>query len=473
MPALLGPTNPVPGYEPQQVKIQTPPPTDTTTQNIVNPDVVVRTDSRTEQHDTGDSTGTARYESNFMTFLQRLRTAQRLPDTFLRLLQLSGREVASGIREGFAKELSEFLDFLRMDEGELLAFLQNQLQSASRFTGALFELLRDAYTGTRSELVRSAILNFLRRYSDFSSTEHLENKILRTTAEIQASIPSQWGDQVGELLAQMRNAAAGGDRETILKLLRGKLFPLISRYVSSTHDHGRARGLLSMLTLDVARYENGSPEGLLRAFRHLVSDRVLPDELGKLSDEELLRLFRDAEFANAARSNAFAERLSQLTNRALQGQGGAAAQEAFHNILASILINESVYMPLSHVMIPLDWNGNKMFSELWVDPDAGGENGAEDSSEQTTRILIKLDIESLGAFDLLFNIRGEDVSVNAACPKTVAPFAGQVSQALTTILTRNGLRPEEINVMEMKRPMTISEAFPKVLRGMSGVNVRA
>ena len=161
-----------------------------------------------------------------------------------------------------------------------------------------------------------------------------------------------------------------------------------------------------------------------------------------------------------------------MTNHALQGQGGAAAQEAFHNILASLLINESVYMPLSHAMIPLDWNGNKMFSEIWVDPDAeNGQNGGG-ASQPVTRVLIKLDIESLGAFDLLFNLRGETVSVSAACPRSVAPFASQVSQALTTILTRNGFQAESVSVAEMKRPVTISEAFPKIYKNMSGINVK-
>ena len=473
MPALLGPTNPVPGYEPQPVKIQTPPPTDTNVQNIVNPEVVVRPDSRTDQQDTGDSTGATRYESNYMTFLQRLRTARNLPETFMRLLQMTGREITSGIRDGFAHELSEFLEFLRMDESALLEFLKNQLQTGSRFSGALFQILRDAYGGARSELIRSEILNFLRRYSDFSSTEHLESKILRETEDIRDSIPSPWNDQAGDILSKLKNGVAAGDREGNLRLLRGQLFPLIARYVSTTHDHGRARSVLSMLTLDVARYDNGSIDGLLRAFRHLASERVLPGELGRLSDEEILRLLRDAEYAGASRNNLFADRLAQLTNHALQGQGGAAAQEAFHNILASLLINESVYMPLSHAMIPVDWNGNKMFSEIWVDPDAENNTNHDASSQRVMRILIKLDIESLGAFDLLFNLRGENtISINAACPKSVTPFSDQISQALTVIFTRNGFQTESVSVAEMKRPLTISEAFPKIYKNMSGVNIK-
>ena len=471
MPGLLGPTNPVPGYDPSPVKVQPPTPGDTSIQNIVDTTRVTRPDQRTDQQDNGDAAAAARYDSNFMTFLQRLRNAQSLPETFMRVLQWQSM-ISSGIQSGFASEMSQFLEFLRMDEAELLQFLQNQMQSSSRFAGALFDMLRQAYSGTQSGLLQSDILQFLRRYSDFSSTGHLEGKILRTVEEMTYSLPSKWANQVSDILAKLQNGVSAGDRAGNLALLREQLFTLLSRYVSLTHDHGRARGLLSMLTLDVARYENGSEDALLQSLRHLSSNGVLPKQLAELSDSELLQILRDTDYFKAAQDNSFADRLASLTNQALQGQGGANAQEAFHNILAALLINESVYMPIKHLMLPLDWNGKMMFSELWVDPDA--DHGTRDVSDGngTLRILLKMDVESLGAFDVLINSRRENVSLQVACPKSVAAFTGEMAQALSGILTRNGLTVEQVSVQEMKRPLAVSEVFPKLLERMGGVNVK-
>jgi len=471
MPDLLGPTNPVPSYDIQQPRITTPPASDTTIQNIINPDQVTRPDQRTDQHGADDAANAARYESNYMTFVQRLRNAQNLPTEFVRVLQGMQMEVTSGIRSGFAEEMQQFLQFLNMNEGELLAFLQNQMQTGDRFSGALFDMLRNVLSGNQNELVQNDILQFLRRFSDFSSTEHIEDNILRAVADMEQSLPSPWSGQMAELLAKLRNGVAAGDRQGNLQLLRGSIFPLVSRYVSMTHDHGRARNLLSALTLDVARYENGSLEGLLQSLRHLASNGILPDGLSKLSDEELMQLLRQSD--RTAGGNPFADRLAELTHRALQGEGGVKMQDAFHNILTSILINESVYMPLKHVMLPLEWKGNLMFSEMWVDPDA--ENDPRKPSpggERSTRILIKMDVKSLGAFDLLIHARSEGVSVQLACPKEVAAQSEQVSRALHTILTRNGLNVEQLRVGAMKRPVAVSEAFPKLFERMSGVNVK-
>ncbi len=475
MPALLGPANPVPGYDNPPVKITTPTPNDTSVQNILNPQQVVRPDGRTDLQNAGDAAQSfaARYESNFMTFLQRLRNVRDLRAALLQVLQGGGKSVTSGITAGFAEELSQFLEFMKMDESQLLPFLKNQVESGSRFTGALFQVLRGAYDGTQSELLKNDIVQFLRRFSDYSSTNHLAGKMLRTMSDMSQSLPSRWADQLISLTAKLQNGFAAGDRAGNLKLLREQVFPLISQYVSLTHDHGRARTLLSMLTLDVARYENGSPEGLLQSLRNLVSNGVLPDEFRSLPDQELLRLLQETDFFKAAGSNAFADKLAAMTGKALRGEGGVSNQDAFRNILSSLLLNESVYMPLNHVMLPLQWNDRMVFSELWVDPDSERESPQRPASgPKTISMLLKMDVQGLGAFDLYLNVKELEVNLQVSCPKAVADYSPQVSQAMTTILQRNGLRPNTVKVEELKRPMTISEAFPKIFGKASGVNVK-
>jgi len=473
MPAILGPTNPVPGQEQQPVRITTPPAGDTSVQNIVNPAQVTRPDNRTDRQDTGNAAQSfaARYESNFMTFLQRLRGSPDMAQVFFQIIQGGGLQVSSGIRAGFAEEIAQFMEFLQLDEGQLKSFLQNQVQSGTRFTGAIFSALRSAYAGTSSEVARQDILQFLHKFSDWSSTGHLEGKMLNTLGEMSQSLPAKWANQLTDLAARLENGVAAGDRQGNLKLLRGQVFPLISQYVSLTHNHGRARNLLSMLALDVARYENGSEGGLVQSLRRLALNGSLPRELDELSDADLMRLLRTTDYAKAAQSNSFADRLSELTGRAVQGEGGVEAQEAFRAILSAMLVNESVYMPLMHIMLPIQWEDKLMFSEMWVDPDADGDpRSVVPDGEGTTRLLLKLDIQDLGAFDLLINAHGTDVSLQAACPPAVAAFSDQVSQGLRAILARNGFRPD-VSVGAMQRPVTVSEVFPRIFEKASGVNV--
>lgn len=469
MPEILRPTNPVPGYDNAGARNQPITPNDTHIQNVVDPTRVTRADQRTDQQHAGDAAQKLRYESNFLTFVQRLRNS---PDSAQSFMQLLGRglQVSSGISEGLAVEMSRFLEYLQMDESKLLQFLQEQLQSGSRFGGALFQALRTAFGRSGSEMLRTEILQFVRQYSDFTSTDHLEGRMVRTLYDMTQSLPSHWSNQLLDTAAQLENGVAAGDRQGNLQLLRERVFPLISNYVSQTHDHGRARQLLSMLTLDMVRYENGSEQEMINAFRHLNSYGIFPEDLSKLSDEDILRLLKETEYSKASQADSFAEHLTRLTGRALGGEANMQTQEALRNIMASILVNESVYMPLKHLLLPFQWEDKAVFSEMWVDPDENSDTGGQGKS---TRILIKMDIEGLGIFDLLIDNTGGRTSMNVACPETVAAHSGDVSRSLSTILERNGLRAGDIRVGAMRRPMHISDAFPKLFeRVMTGVDVK-
>lgn len=54
-----------------------------------------------------------------------------------------------------------------------------------------------------------------------------------------------------------------------MALLQKGVIPYMSEYVERTHDMGTPRELLTMLTLNVARYQNGSVENLLELFHQL------------------------------------------------------------------------------------------------------------------------------------------------------------------------------------------------------------
>ena len=235
MPEILRPTNPVPGYDSAGSRNQPINPQDPNTniQNVVDPNRVTRADQRGDQQQAGDASVShrMRYESNFLTFLQRLANAPDTASAFLRLLQGQGLQVSSGISPGLAAELQGFLEFLQMDEAHLAQFLEGQLQSGLRFGGALFAALRGAYQNSSSEMFRTEILQFLRQYSDYSSTDHLEARMLQTLRDMTRSLPSHWANQLTNMAAQMENGVAAGDRQGNLDILRNQVFPLISDYV--------------------------------------------------------------------------------------------------------------------------------------------------------------------------------------------------------------------------------------------------
>ena len=478
MPDLLGVTNPVPGHDSNNVNRNMPvSPNDPRIQNAPDPSRVSRPDNRSERQDTGDaSTGSQalRYDSNFGAFLQRLMNTPEMGNSLATLFALiEGKVVSSGIEEGLAAEMGALLNMLKMDESQLGKFLLSQLANGTRFGGALFNLLREAYSSSNSEAVRNNILQFLKKYGDYSSTPHLQTNLLRTLTKLTRAIPASYGSQLLPMVSQLEGKLTAGDRAGALKLLQGTILPFLSSYTSKTNDMGLSRTLISMLALDVSRLENGSEEGLLQAFHQLNSSPGLRDRLSGLTDEALLRLLNSTSFAKASEGDQFAAQLARAAHAALQSGAGTEAQEAFRNIVSAFLVNESVHMPLNHVLLPLEWDGKMAFSEMWVDPDAE-ENlkRGRGGRENVLRFLFKIDIQNLGFFDMVLTCQGEKVDVQVFCPERVAPFSQMVQGELSRIITDNGLTANAVQVQQMTRPLTISGVFPRIFEGENSINVK-
>ncbi len=477
MPDLLGVTNPVPGHDNSNVNRNIPvSPNDTRIQNAPDPSRVSRPDNRTERQDTGDSTGSQalRYDSNFAAFLQRMAGTPGMGEGLRTLFAMfEGKVVSSGIEEGLASEMGALLNMLKMDESQLGKFLFSQMANGTRFGGALFDVLRSAYASSGSEAVRNNILQFLKKYGDYSSTPHIQGNLLRTLTKLTRAIPASWGSQLLPMVSQLEGKLNAGDRAGALKLLQGSILPFLSNYTSKTNDMGLSRTLISMLALDISRYENGGEEGLLQAFHQLTSSPGLREKLGGLSDEALLKLLDSTSFAKAAEGDQFASQLSRAAQQALQGGAKNEVQEAFRNIVSAFLVNESVHMPLNHILLPLEWDGKMAFSEMWVDPDAE-ENLKRGKGERpnTLRFLFKIDIQGLGFFDMVLACQGERVDVQVFCPEKVTPFTQLVQGELSRILTDNGLSAGAVQVQRMDRPLTISGVFPRIFEGENSINVK-
>lgn len=477
MANLLGATNPIPGYDNAAINRNTGiSPGSAQIQNVTDPSRVTGPDGRTEQQDNSSmaNSGQIRYDSNFHTFLQRLRENSNLAPALTRLF--AGREgivVHSGMSEGIAEELAQVLEMLHMDKAQLLDFLTSQSKSGTKFSGALFALLRNAYARASSENVRSDILKFLQSYLDYASTRHIEGNLLRNLAGMADSIPASWAEKLRELTAQVQNGIAAGDRQGVLQLLQRQVLPYMSNYVKQTHDIGTARALLTLLALDMTRYENGSTENLLQTFHQLAGYGTLRNQLGQIDDQSLLQLLEKNLLVSDSPASRFSDHLAAAAARALRGEGNAEMQEIFRQLVSAILINESVYMPVNHYLLPLEWDGHMLFSEMWVDPNAEEKEQQRDEPHGSTmKLLFKIDVQAIGLFDIVLTHQAGNVELMIACPEKVVPFSRQIEKAVSTILTNNGLSATGITVRKMERPLTLSEVFPKIFEGKNSINVK-
>ena len=282
--------------------------------------------------------------------------------------------------------------------------------------------------------------------------------------------PHQFSSTLEEHASQLEQLLAKGDRAGALQLMQGKILPFLSDYVAQMHDRGIARNLLSMLILDIARYENGNPQSMLQSFYQLLGYSSMKEHFGEMDSKQLIRLLQESAASINNASNPIADHLSKMSSAALRSEGNADLRQTFQALVDSILVNQSVYMPLAHAMLPVQMDGRMMFSELWVDPDAENENGSF-SQEKSMRFLLKFDIQELGMFDLVLTYHDGTVDASLHCPPHLEKFTEQFERKMAALAEQEGLNAATMRASPMARPLSISEVFPKIFERKDSINV--
>ncbi len=140
-------------------------------------------------------------------------------------------------------------------------------------------------------------------------------------------------------------------------------------------------------------------------------------------------------------------------------------------MMTSILLNESVYMPVLHMMLPMQVDGNLTFAEMWVDPDAG--NGAgEGEKDRVIQGLVKFDIQEVGFFDLFFVYQDKKVNLQLNYPDALKDKEKEIRNKVAEVLAENGLTGKELFFGSSKESIAISEAFPQIFERKNSINVK-
>lgn len=442
----------------------------TNIKNIVDPSKVTRGDSRNDFQDSGNPTLAPHYESNFGKFIQLIKNTpdimDLLPQMFLGRMETL---ITSGIDQGFASEIAQYMDMMKMNEGEFSAFFKSQLDNSVGFKNLFFSVLRDFIDSDASSEFKNNILGFLKKYNDLTSNERVLVSISQNLKNIIAYIPKSEGAEIEELLKSLNLNAKAGDTNANAALLKEEIIPKIARYISRYHDFGPVRNFVTALTLDVARYENGNKDEALQAFKILSSFNSFKSRLGNMNDETLNSIFEKLLVDKATTKSPLADSLVNIIKKGLEGQAGYENKLIFQNVVQSILINSSVYMPLLHIMLPVEMAGRFMFSEVWIDPNDKSKSNSEE--KRSIKLLLKFDIENIGFFDMIVYLQGKELDLQLYYPEKLEGAQKEIQKKLSGIIQNNGLGFKSLHMAKSQKRLSISEVFPQILERRNNINV--
>ena len=167
-------------------------------------------------------------------------------------------------------------------------------------------------------------------------------------------------------------------------------------------------------------------------------------------------------------STNFPELFSKLLQKGTEGSTGSESIDRYYQVLNHLLMNESVYMPLLHLLVPFRYQGKNVLSEMWVDPDADRKN-PDDIKKQ--KLFIKFNIQNVGAFELISLVNNGSVNMQVFVPPSLEVKPETISRSLQDILRNNGFRVTSMDITPKVRDIRVDEVFPEIREKEMGVNV--
>ena len=471
MSNILKVTTPTVGYDNNSVNNKPTPSQQAEDLSIKNPveaNRVGRADGRAESNSNDGGRGIA-YDSNFGSFVQSLRDLRRLNEALSKMI-FGGMAnlVESGITKGTAEDIQAFFQMLNMSPDKLSEFLKTQMAGANRLQGPLFDVLRQIMDEATTVELKAGVLDLLKKYNDMSSGKHLMENIKGTLEDIEARMFK--GDREGLMKLAMKLKPHTMDNNAAnVRLLKEQLIPYMGKYVADNREMGKLRDLVTLVAFNTARYESGSLDNVVQAFQRLMDFPTFQKHFKGMTAQDFRDMLMGVDYDRAAGKNELTDKLLNIMQAGVKGEAGIENKEAFVNIMRSILVNESVYMPVMHVMLPVILDGVPMFSEMWVDPDE--ESGNPGSKERGVKLLIKFDMKDVGFFDMMLYYEKGKIDMLLHYPEELSGHEGDIREGIRNIMRKNNLELEYLGVEKGKAPIPVHTAFPKIFERRNSINV--
>jgi len=441
-------------------------------QNPVDPTRVVRADGQ-EGAKTGDAMSEGTFavvdsESNYGAFIKRMGENLELPKLLEQLFQAENASVLFEGRESAAPLLEQLFAAIQTNTPEeLLSYVKGQEELQAKFSGPFFDGLRRLLERNRTDTGREAVMTFLRAYNSFSSGPHMLKQMKVLTEDIRQLMLRQFHGDYQDILDEIDWDAPGGETKANAAVLNQKLIPFLGNYIARTHDYGPVRNALMLFIFHSVQYENGDKDRVMQLFDKLLqlrgADQAFDREEARGQLENQLSALGQQD-----KDGGFADSFSELMVRGANGEAGLENIQQFYNIMNGMLVNESVYLPLVHLLLPFRYQEEQVMSEMWVNPDAGG----EDAEGRQIKVFLKFDIRSLGRFDLLLTMENRQVGMQLYVPPALREKSEEIGKDVTGIFRKDGLTIKQLLVREKKGEIKVTDVFPEIREKARTVNVR-
>ena len=193
-------------------------------------------------------------ESNFGNFLNMIKTSPQVTTLFSKLLFSEfDTIISSEMNLEFSEEISQFLDSIQQSPESAYQFVKEQLEGNNQFQGEFFQKIRLVLNQTDSVELRTLVLDFMKRYMDMISGEHLLKQMFYNLEQIEKYMFRADKEALEQLMTLVNMQADMGDTKENSQVLKQSILSFLGAYIKKTHDFGPIRDQIALFASNLAR----------------------------------------------------------------------------------------------------------------------------------------------------------------------------------------------------------------------------
>ena len=365
--------------------------------------------------------------------------------------------------------LEEIISLLPVNNNTVTEEIQQLFQALLIHPDSIVdEMMRQEYSST---LFKGPLFDFLRSLVK-------ENPELRTeTAELLKAIISFLAEQLSaskNLAPRLRELAAGfrQDDGTLFQELKLQAQALLKEMEGSILYTPQAARVVPNIIYNLSRYRENEAFLQEALFGLLVrmNSREAKDQLRMLV-KEYIEQFPKAD--NSLTRSHVVDTLAEIIAKQDKESGMQSLNgDRIEKILTSLLSSPCNYTPLLHFVIPVDFQGMKAFSELWIDPDDREASAKDGGDGSHIHILITFDIEGIGQLEAEFMVSGKTINFLLLCPKGYVKLFSGLLPEFKKIAEQKGYQMSDAKVEKLEHIRSLMDVFKTLPYRRTGVDVK-
>ena len=365
------------------------------------------------------------------------------------------------------EEIQQLFQALLIHPDSIVDEMMRQEYSSTLFKGPLFDFLRSLVK--ENPELRTETAELLKAINSILSRKDAEDSAANGFSFLAEQLSAS-----KNLAPRLRELAAGfrQDDGTLFQELKLQAQALLKEMEGSILYTPQAARVVPNIIYNLSRYRENEAFLQEALFGLLVrmNSREAKDQLRMLV-KEYIEQFPKAD--NSRTRSHVVDTLAEIIAKQDKESGmQSLIGDRIEKILTSLLSSPCNYTPLLHFVIPVDFQGMKAFSELWIDPDDREASAKDGGDGSHIHILITFDIEGIGQLEAEFMVSGKTINFLLLCPKGYVKLFSGLLPEFKKIAEQKGYQMSDAKVEKLEHIRSLMDVFKTLPYRRTGVDVK-